>query len=285
MSTANLVAINKQQVGDAFSIIRAVADPKVPDKEIDEAIQKAYRETGNGSYTPHTRSQAAKPVITDGTVARQRIIDAGKFSTEQELVTNSPIAIPDDYTEQQKLFLQTMFQWDDFLFTGDKLEPGTTKTIQPAVYWIDNGAPGPFCVVNPLSGHPAPLKSGTGATHRGDACVKTFRHCLLEFDDLSIEDQIKFWSAIPLPIQAITHTGNKSLHIWLDLTKERISSLRDWREMIETDLYERRFVPLGVDKSCKNSARLARLPGVLRAETGKWQRLIWLAKEGRHVEG
>jgi hypothetical protein len=178
-----------------------------------------------------------------------------------------------------------MFSWDDFIFSGDRLQPGTTRTIQPSIHWIEQGAAGPFCIINPLTCFPAPLKSGTGATYRGDGCVKVYRHCLLEFDDLSIEDQIRFWSAIPLPVQAITHTGNKSLHVWLDLAEERINSLEDWQKTIETDLYERRFVPLGVDKSCKNAARLARLPGVLRAETGKWQRLLWLAKEGRHVEG
>jgi hypothetical protein len=140
-------------------------------------------------------------------------------------------------------------------------------------------------IVNPLSGFPAPLKSGGGVSYRADACVKTFRHCLLEFDDISIEDQTKFWSAIPLPIQGIVHTGNKSLHVWVDLSAEQINSLEAWHQTIGIDLYDKRFVPLGVDKSCKNAARLARLPGVLRAETGKWQRLLWLSERGRHVEG
>jgi hypothetical protein len=127
------------------------------------------------------------------------------------------------------------------------------------------------------------LKSGTGVTYRGDGCVKTYRHCLLEFDDLSVEDQIKFWSAIPLPVQAIIHTGGKSLHVWLDLSGETINSLEAWQQTVEIDLYEKRFVPLGVDRACKNAARLARLPGVLRPETKKMQRLLWLAKEGMPI--
>jgi hypothetical protein len=283
MSAANLAAINKQQASEAFLSIRAVADSKVLDKEIDEAIQKAYREAGTGTYTPYTRPQTARPVIADGKAARQKIIDKGRFSTEAELTANSPIAIPDDYTEQQRLFLETMFDGGDFVFSGDRLQPGTDRTILPVCEWIEQGAAGPFCVINPLSGYPAPLKSGTGATYRGDSCVSKYRHCLLEFDDLSIENQIKFWSAIPLPIQAITHTGNKSLHIWLDLAGEEINSLEAWHQTVEIDLYDKRFVPLGVDRSCKNAARLARLPGVLRAETGKWQRLLWLSNGGRHV--
>jgi hypothetical protein len=176
-----------------------------------------------------------------------------------------------------------MFDPTDLVFVGDKYQHGTDQTIQPACLWIEKGTPGPAIIVNPLSGNPQPKRDGSGDTYRGDRCVQTFRHCLLEFDDLNIEDQVKFWSAIPLPIQAVISTGGKSLHVWVDLSAEQINTLEAWEKTIEVDLYDKRYIPLGVDKSCKNAAQLSRLPGVLRAETGRWQRLLWLSERGRHV--
>jgi hypothetical protein len=195
------------------------------------------------------------------------------------LIESSPISIPEDPAAQQRLFLETVFQWDDFIFSGDRQQPGTTKTIQPAVFWIDNGAPGPFCIVNPLSGYPAPLKSGAGVSYRADGCVKVYRHALVEFDNIPLEDQYKFWSGVDLPVKALIYSGNKSIHAWLGLGDE-IKTAEDWQRSIKVNLYDNFLTPRGADPACSNPARLSRIPGVYRADKSQWQRLLWLADGG-----
>lgn len=285
MSTANLGVIAEKSPEEIFYGIRRVVHPSRPDKEISETIKEALRSHGDGNlrgFQAPTRRDV-KTIIPNGDAVFNKIKSDGKYATEAELTAASPIAIPENPKDQQRLFFETVFSWDDFVFCGDRLQPGTDKTILPACEWILTGAVGPFAIINPFSGMPAPKKSGDGVTYRGDACVKTFRHCLIEFDDKSIEDQIKFWSVIKLPVRALIHAGNKSIHAWLDLANESIGNLDAWEKTIKIDLYEKRLKPLGVDMACSNPSRLSRLPGVFRAEKNQWQRLLWLSKEGCHV--
>jgi len=285
LSTCNLGVLAGLSPQEIFIDIRRVLHPSRGDREITDAIEKALQSHGDGNHrgisAPTRRN--VRPIIHNGDAVFNKIISAGKYSTEQELTAASPVLIPEDSATQQKLFFEVMFPEDDFVFSGGNLQPGTDKTIRPVCELAVTGSAGPFVIINPFSGMPAPKKSGDGVTYRGDACVKHFRHCLVEFDNKSIEEQIRFWSAIQLPIKAIIHTGNKSLHAWIDLSGESIGSLEQWEKSIKIDLYEKRLKPLGVDMACSNPSRLSRLPGVFRVEKQQWQRLLWLSKEGCHV--
>ncbi len=187
------------------------------------------------------------------------------------------------------LLLETLFKPDALLFIGDRVEPGILgQTIRPATDWIthfqNGGATSEHVIINPLSGKPALTKGGDKGTLRGDACVKDFRYCLVEFDTLSHEDQIKFWSAVKLPVCALIHTGGKSIHAWLDVQKlATVESMEQWETEIKGRLYDRILKPLGVDGACSNPARLSRLPGHLRQEKKAMQKLLWLSPEGKTV--
>ena len=52
---------------------------------------------------------------------------------------------------------------------------------------------------------------------------------------------------------------------------------------MECGLFAERLVPLGVDAACRNEARLSRMPGYLRPDSQRLQRLLYLAPEGRAV--
>jgi hypothetical protein len=187
------------------------------------------------------------------------------------------------------LLLDTLFAPDDLVFIGDRLEPGVFgQNIRPATAWgtffQNGGTAGPFIMLNPLSGAPAPKKDGGGETYRGDSNIRTFRHCLVEFDNQSREDQIRFWSTAKLPILALIDSGRKSIHAWLSVNKlTTCLSTHEWHQGIKVGLYDKVLVPLGVDKACSNPSRLSRLPGFLRGETGRYQRLLWLSPDGREV--
>jgi hypothetical protein len=268
---------------------RVTADNPMPDNEIRAAVMKAASDHGAGStYRPMPKPT---PLIKDGKAALQRIIDQAPFSDAADLFEISPIRLNDSPESDRVLLLKTHFKTHELVFIGDRLELGVIgQNIRTAAEWIvffaTGGTAGPHIIINPLNGIPAPKKSGDGDTQRGDGNVKTFRHCLVEFDDLPREDQIKFWSAAKLPILALIDSGGKSIHAWIDVSKlSNVTTGELWNQEIKINLYEKILCPLGVDRSCSNPSRLSRLPGYMRVETGKQQRLLWLATEGQRVAG
>lgn len=160
--------------------------------------------------------------------------------------------------------IKTAKQWREHSKTGAKMGPH-------------------FCI-NPLNGIPSPKKSGDGTTLRGDSNVKTFRYCLIEFDNLDRESQIKFFSAIKLPIRVLIDSGNRSIHAFVDVQKlASVTTLDQWQTEIKGRLYDTILSGLGIDSACSNPARLSRLPGHFRGEKQAYQRLLWLSPEGRTI--
>jgi len=276
-----------------FNDIRA-AIPQGPrtvkDKEIWEAIERAvkdvpaYTQRRQSGYRPPT---PPKPAISNGQATRQRMIESSAISDEADLWESSPVRPYWEPSEDTFRFLERTFESDELVFIGNSKVPGIiSQNIRSAKDWTEHfrrgGQTFPHIIVNPLSGELAPTKSGDGMTYRGDLCVKTFRYCLVEFDDLSREDQIRFWTsptARKLPIACLVDTGGKSIHAWLRLSG--IASIDDWDREIKKKLYDQFLIPLGVDAACSNPARLSRLPGHLR--NAKYQRILWMntPEEGR----
>lgn len=289
LGVANLGMMAKKEDEQIHNDIRqATISAPMPDREIAEAIKRAASDYRQEGAVYHVQTKA-KPLIQDGRKALQRIITQGQIDNEADLWDTSPVkpsGVPD---EDADLFLSTIFAPDDLVFIGDRQEVGVFgKNIKPAAAWIvffqKGGKAGPFIIINPLSGMPAPKKSGGGDSYRGDGNVKAFRYCLVEFDNLPREDQIRFWSAAKVPIVALIDTGGKSIHVWLDVRKlGEVKTAEAWDQVIKIALYEKALIPLGVDRACCNPSRLSRLPGWLRTETGRFQRILWLSQDGREV--
>ena len=182
-----------------------------------------------------------------------------------------------------------LYEDDDLIFIGEAKEPGIMDvTIKTAKRWREDSKAGaklgPHFCINPLNGIPAPTKSGDKTTLRGDANVKTYRYCLIEFDCIDRESQIRFFSAIKLPIRALIDSGNRSIHGLIDVQKlATVKTVEDWQREIKQKLYEQYLIPLGIDPACSNPSRLSRLPGHFRTEKNAWQRLLWLSPEGRLI--
>jgi hypothetical protein len=272
-----------------FEDIRGHIPPgrrRVSDREIQEAINKALNNHNATTFTPQQRSA---PIVRDGKVALQRIIDQGQYTDEADLREASPIRLPDDSDRDATLFLSTLYQPEDLIWIGERYQAGIRgETIRTRDEWIayyrTEGTKSSHIILNPLSGLPVPKKNGDGITLRGDVNVLSYRHCLVEFDTLSRAEQIRFWSSVEVPVVALIDSGNKSIHAVIDVQKlAKVETAEQWQARIKGDLYERLLVPLGVDAACSNPARLSRLPGHFREEKKAWQRLLWLAPEGRRI--
>jgi len=273
---------------EIFSNIRAsipYGKRKISDNEINDAINRAIKDNvtlSNGQRYKRYLKQKPKPMIKDGAATLRRIIDQSKIHEEVDLWEMSPIRIDWPPEDDTVLFLSVMFEPLDFLFIGERLEPGIIgRNIRTAKDWIDyfqtGGKTAPFIIVNPLTGEAAPKKTGDGESFRGDGNIKSFRYCLVEFDNLTREEQIRFWTSkevSELPIAALVDSGGKSIHGWIRTSN--INSLNDWQREIRGKLYEQGLIPLGVDSACSNPSRLSRLPGHLR--DNNYQRILWLNK-------
>jgi hypothetical protein len=239
-----------------------------------------------GNFTPRPRPE---PIVKDRKAALQRVIDQAKISDEVDLIECSPVRLWDEPQGDPVLLLETRYQPDDLVWIGDRHQAGIIgKTIMVVRDWIAyircGGKTGPHIIPNPLTGTPATKKTGDGETLRGDGNVSVYRFCMAEFDTLGREDQIRFWSAVKLPLVALIDSGGKSIHGWIDAQKlATVATPEQWATEIKGRLYDRILTPLGVDSACSNPARLSRLPGHFRSETGTFQRLLWLSAKGRSI--
>jgi hypothetical protein len=257
----------------------------VSDREIMDAINKAFGDHDAG-VQPLIKP---KPVVNNGNAIRLKLVDRGKGTTEADFSESSPIRLDWSPEEDPIGMLQTLYNPDDLIYIGERLTPGLLgKNIRPCKEWVDHfskgGKAGPYIVPNPLNGQPVPTKSGAGVTFRGDRNVSVFRFCVVEFDNISIDDQSAFWASVDLPICVLIDSGGKSIHGWIDVRRlADVSTLEAWDRHIKNRLYVQALIPLGVDSACSNPSRLSRLPGHFRADTGRQQRLLYLSPEGRRV--
>ena len=99
--------------------------------------------------------------------------------------------------------------------------------------------------------------------------VTSFKYALVESDAMSIEDQIAMYRKLELPIAALVHSGNKSVHA---IVRVDASDNQEYRNRVSF-LYDYLAAHgLKVDTQNKNPSRLSRMPGVTR--NGHLQELL-----------
>ena len=259
---------------------------RVPDREIKAVIERAMKDRGQViQYDFKARKPIEKKPAFDGDKIRNKIIALGAGHGEADIWEASPVNIDWQPEEDPLYLLKYLYQPDDLLFIGERYSPGImNKTIRTSLSWVEHfqigGQTSPHIIPNPLSGQEAATQCGK-SSFRADACVKSFRYAVVEFDNLSRKDQLAFWWAVNLPVAALIDSGNKSLHGWI-----RIDGVNDadaWTQKVEANLFRKLLIPLGVDGACRNEARLSRLPG--HSRDGKMQKLLYLAPSGRRILG
>lgn len=294
--------LSREEIFDHLQAVASRGSRPVPDAEIYDAIDKAIGEAGNN----WTRTTGSVPKPSVGTAPRK---PAGFFADEKAVLAElirrgradgprlselSPVPIPAEPREQTALLLSTLYTPGDTLFIADSGEgtlarPG--REIRGVEDWLRilnrNGTLPPMVIPNPLTGDQGKTKNGKDS-YRADSCVAAFRFAVAEMDELPTEDQLAFWAAAPWPLFALTSSGGKSIHAWLNAQRiaemeagRRILTAHDWTELIERDLFDRLLTPLGCDGACKNESRISRLAGAARPDKGgAIQRLIYLDPEG-----
>lgn len=130
--------------------------------------------------------------------------------------------------------------------------------INNLYYRMGGAPPGVYLGVNPM-------KQGG----RTDGDVSDYRHCLLEFDNLSLEEQWLLYTQSNLPCAAIIYSGKRSLHAWVKIhAKDRA----EYNERV--NLVYNHFAAYTPDPHNKNPSRFSRCPDAKRGDG--WQLLLAL---------
>lgn len=107
-------------------------------------------------------------------------------------------------------------------------------------------------------------------TSRADRNVVKYRNFLVEFDDITIEEQFKIVASMNMPFTTATYSGNKSVHFIISL--EEPLENRALYDFSAKWIYN--ILGDKVDEKNKNPSRFSRVPGGINAKTDKEQKLL-----------
>jgi RecA-family ATPase len=110
---------------------------------------------------------------------------------------------------------------------------------------------GIFISINPMT---------AGGTR--DADVTAFRHCLLEFDQISLAEQWQLITQSKIPVTAVIHSGRRSLHAWVRVDA---TDRADYDARVKLLLAH--FSKYQPDPKNKNPSRFSRLPNCVRFDS------------------
>lgn len=228
-----------------------------------------------------------------------RLIAASKGATPDDLILKSPTPIPLAAHEQAAAHIRTLgMDWRYSCWCGTISSKGKRGLIlDPST--LAGSIQHRICPkipthisLNPLTGNEGLTKDGK-PSYDCEATVAALRFCLVEFDELSLDDQLALWTSVTrtlrdeVPVISIVYSGGKSLHAVVlcppaDLSRDEINAEDRSRYEAAWDALARRFAssPVPAERMdlapMKNAAIHTRVAGAKREETGKYQKLLYL---------
>lgn len=258
----------------------------VPDDEIEGIVNGAKNYDLQPSTPGYRRTEraVAKSAPSQPTIPPSQAVEAflkGYRTSEEEIISRSPVAIPAESWQEASVFIEHLFRSDElvnlvserFVRPDGTLSPVGYGTSRTAAKWLDlladkqavpQSEAGCWIRLNPTDGK---------GIH--DARITAFRHTLVEFDEIPVELQLAFFAKARLPITALVKSGGKSVHAWVHVDAPDLAAYR-----AEVKALYAALECFGIDPANKNPGRLARMPGARRqdsgARNGGLQRLLYL---------
>ena len=295
LGTANYAAY--AGIGQARAIediTRAMTRFPSPSSEVEEAVGKAYREkvlreTGLDVADADTSFAKAKP----NPQLIQKFVALGGDVTETDVRSLSPVQLDwgNNPVAEAEAQLLALFRPGELVCCGD----WHAKEVQARDVWIRQFKEGrpipPYVCINPLKPEGGITNDGQHSSRCDDA-VSVFRHCLVEFDDLPLDEQVRLLAGLGLDgVTTITFSGVASFHA---VIRVDVADQHEWDWIVKGKYYDRLFIPVGCDSACSNPSRLTRLAGAWRVPALEpkfrnkppeaipppaWQRLVFAREE------
>ena len=301
--------VNDKEIWDAIKrahldTVPAGSNPSAqPTTRIPSRVKLSKAEAAE--VRKHVLSYSNGPVNLDCEEFRR----AHGFQLERQPMT---LLYPDAFTMPQ--LIQELFESNDPLYIGpQEMAHGGIDNIRTAAEWLDffeaqqrsimervgnadwnSSTPSAFLlnlgmlnshiIPNPGTGHFGKTKDGNDSL-RCDDSVRVFRHAVIDFDGhdpLEKKGEILhcLCEAMGIYICALIQTGGRDgcgLHAWVKI--DGVDSLDAWNKKVRDGLFPV-FESLGADPACANPSRGSRLPGVYRWGTDRWQKLLFVSREG-----
>jgi RecA-family ATPase len=225
-------------------------------KEVVAVVKSAYSKPQREAWRPK-----AKYGYQNGAIIRQDLP-----------VPTMPISVESGPVDK---FLTTCFDVGDQINIcrsvkdGDRERPQGYGEIKTREEWLElfkadglkkwqGNAVGVYVSINANNGH----------GKKSEDVVK-WRHCLIEFDESTLQEQWAIIKRSGLPTSAIIKSGARSLHAWV---KVDATSAKEFEERV--DFIYKHLEHSKPDPANKDSGRYSRLPGAMRTATGLQQELV-----------
>lgn len=191
---------------------------------------------------------------------------------------NPPQQVPANLStaEQAALQLEALFAADDFITFNTRFQKN------PEGKWLPNGKPVSkmaFQIINELHNAKSleevfpEYNSQAGILfcinpteygQRKNTDITAFRNALIEYDDISKQEQIERLLDSGLPILSMTDSGNKSVHA---IVRVDASNAKEYQRKV-VELHKALETKYGspCDKANKNPSRMTRLAGATRGD-------------------
>lgn len=271
---------------EAFTLLRdfnARCQPPWSDKDLRHKIRDAYGRATPGKKLGEGRAarpgaplvhRATNPLHAHHPTPPPPVAPPARYAV-------APSDLPEPIPDGTRLLLSTIFAPDEGVriakgaFNDEGKEvPEDEGLVLPAKQWLERldkagGDPngiwtsskgaGVFITVNPMR---------VGGSR--DADVTDFRHALLEWDHMELEEQWSVIHASNVPCAAIIYSAGKSVHAWVKIeAKDR----QEYDERVR--VLHAHFAHYKPDEKNKNPSRFSRLPGAKRKD--RRQQLLSLA--------
>jgi len=112
------------------------------------------------------------------------------------------------------------------------------------------------------------INANNGKNRKAESITK-FRHCLIEFDESTLQEQWAIIKRSGLPTSSIIKSGARSLHAWVEI---RAANAKEFAQRV--DFIYKHLEHSKPDPANKDAGRLSRLPGAMRTATGNQQELV-----------
>ncbi len=195
--------------------------------------------------------------------------------------------VPTDPKEQRAAFLSAVFAPGDIVafcaLSGD-IRSSLLLRVEAAMR--PEAPEAELVLANPVDGREHLTKDGHPSLV-AESCLTSFQNYVVEFDEgLTVEEQLQLWKGViatkALPVAALVHSGNKSVHGIIRSRKQEGSGespLEAWRQ----GALELKRLFTAPDCHCDyavlaSPCRRTRLAGAFRADKGRVQQLLYVAQ-------
>jgi hypothetical protein len=261
-------------------------------------VSAGYSDSDISAWTSHWMSRPPQPNEIDNTLRKVRV--EIESPTEAKVIMPKPPINPTLISEFTSLGDTKISEIEALspipvseVSTGDALraiyDEGdktiifTDERSQGQLVWhhgvpdteldaiINNNETGAFMLLNPVSGEFKHSERLGKSSRRSEETLTKYKYCLIEADNTPVETWLTILKQQPLPIRSISLSGNESAHSIIQLDAKDKKQWSEWVARIATML-----VPMGACPGSLTAVRLTRLPNVMRKDTQKLQRLIYL---------